>query len=45
MRKHGTKNHPLGGWDPNLSRALASSDRIMDVQAIILSKEEVPYDK
>ena len=26
MRKHGTKNHPLGGWDPSLSRALASSD-------------------
>ena len=33
-RQAGIKNHPLGGWDSSLSRALANSDRIMDVQAI-----------
>ena len=34
VREHGTKIHPLGGWVLILSRALANSDRIVDVQAI-----------
>ena len=34
VREHGTKTHPLGGWVLILSRALANSDRIVDVQAI-----------
>lgn len=41
----GTKKHPLGGWDSSLSRALANSDRIMDVQAIKAIKGGVPYGK
>ena len=39
----GTKSHPLGGWDSSLSRALANSDRIMDVQAIKTIKGGIEF--